>query len=700
MPIDDLAARYLEAFSKGLEFPGGLSFRTALTQSRLDFSRESLSRVDRLLDQVRARFQPRHGEFVDAHANQNFMYLLGFYVGAVVSRCSGRDIRWYEYDEMIKVMPGNAALFPRCFATSITCILSGDVFFVPLSAIEEKLFDAAPTATVASSAGKYIELRPTNPPIPRPRARPAGQAYGPQSAKLRSTAELLGFLTAYAVWLVAEGAPLAPILSAGDGVIRQLAIDDAVAVGKDELDANPEAAAQLGFVYDAFITLDTGRTDALIAEARRYGDEPFHLAIALPYRSASSRDGFEVHTPRLLTCDADETEWMSIFEAFYAGVDKFKQPRVVWPKEGDEGDKPPAVKSINQLARSYVHGFLGSAKFADGSAFESDLRVLRLDFSLGSVDRIDALIDRLRQDERPDEAQFMPVVANQNFVYLLAYYLGETIARQTDATINWYSVEAAVEQSEDIRTLRPAFYASAVCRFDCSSRGCAVELQPLETFVTRLFDGESKRARSVADETIGRIVGTPPTLAIDPTACFKSLRQDEMPYAWIPAPAWIERDDLKKAFYRYRDLWFGGRVVWGRIVQANTDLFAEGEADLPGEVIYDPGGTLRHVDLIEPARALLALKGTRPADRALRDFAEYFEAGSLRAMGKQVPESITPHRLLVSSILFHRRHLPDGKLSLSYFPVLVNDKYPGVVMVLPSRWWPDELTGRWVFRAA
>jgi hypothetical protein len=39
--------------------------------------------------------------------------------------------------------------------------------------------------------------------------------------------------------------------------------------------------------------------------------------------------------------------------------------------------------------------------------------------------------------------------------------------------------------------------------------------------------------------------------------------------------------------------------------------------------------------------------------------------------------------------------LPDGKLSLPYFPVVMNEKHPGAIMVLPSRWWLKAFSELW-----
>ncbi|MEQ1517199.1 MAG: hypothetical protein ABL931_12005, partial [Usitatibacteraceae bacterium] len=83
MPLNHIADRYLHAFDKQEEFDGGLSFRKALLQSNLDSSVESLNRVDYLLNQMRTRLHPNPDEFLDPQPNQNFLYLLAFYVGTV-----------------------------------------------------------------------------------------------------------------------------------------------------------------------------------------------------------------------------------------------------------------------------------------------------------------------------------------------------------------------------------------------------------------------------------------------------------------------------------------------------------------------------------------------------------------------------------------------------------------------------------------
>ena len=160
MPITDIANMYLEAFHNGEEPDGGLSFKKALGQSRLDYSKESLSRVDVLLDQIRVRIKPEYNDFIADQANVNFLYLLAFYIGKVVALETGSKIEWYGYDEMISRIPSNRDFFPNCFGTSVTCILSGGKsnggFFVPLAAVETRLYDDEPDKSVAFSAGAFM----------------------------------------------------------------------------------------------------------------------------------------------------------------------------------------------------------------------------------------------------------------------------------------------------------------------------------------------------------------------------------------------------------------------------------------------------------------------------------------------------------------------------------------------------------------
>ena len=119
-----------------------------------------MSRIDVLLDQIRLRLQPQYNEFLGNQENVNFLYLLAFYIGKVVAIETNSKIEWYGYEEMIARIPSNRDFFPNCFGTSVTCVLSGGKknggFFVPLAAVESRLYEETPDKSVAFSAGAFM----------------------------------------------------------------------------------------------------------------------------------------------------------------------------------------------------------------------------------------------------------------------------------------------------------------------------------------------------------------------------------------------------------------------------------------------------------------------------------------------------------------------------------------------------------------
>jgi len=160
MPMTPTADKYLQAFRDSEDMPGGLAFKQMLTWIRLDHSLDSLKRIDTLLDQIRDRYQPEHRAFLSEQANQNFLYLLAFYVGKTVSLRGGSAIEWLAYDELIENEPQLASVWPRQFETSVVCSLTkpagGLKQFLPLVPIVIRLFEGPEEKSVWFSATGFI----------------------------------------------------------------------------------------------------------------------------------------------------------------------------------------------------------------------------------------------------------------------------------------------------------------------------------------------------------------------------------------------------------------------------------------------------------------------------------------------------------------------------------------------------------------
>jgi len=160
MSINHLADHFLKAYQSNGEFENGLSFRKALAKTRLDSTPKSLGRIDYLLGKIHTRFNPNRIDFITNPANVNFLYLLSFYIGHVISVNTGASLQWYEYDELLVVMPDHAEFFPPGFSSSITCVVSGGTcrpsFFAPLLGIEARLYEDSPMKSVATRAAAFM----------------------------------------------------------------------------------------------------------------------------------------------------------------------------------------------------------------------------------------------------------------------------------------------------------------------------------------------------------------------------------------------------------------------------------------------------------------------------------------------------------------------------------------------------------------
>jgi hypothetical protein len=158
MPMGELAISYLRALFNSPEIPGGLAYPRALKQCKLDKTFESLDRIDRLLDAIRAEQKPTLGEFIAVDEQNNFLTLLAFYVSYMISQLPGKRIAWLSYDEFIAENPDSAKLMPPVYEYSIVCQIEkpdgGAQSFFPLVPIVERLFEG-PTKSVRFSVEAY-----------------------------------------------------------------------------------------------------------------------------------------------------------------------------------------------------------------------------------------------------------------------------------------------------------------------------------------------------------------------------------------------------------------------------------------------------------------------------------------------------------------------------------------------------------------
>lgn len=169
-------------------------------------------------------------------------------------------------------------------------------------------------------------------------------------------------------------------------------------------------------------------------------------------------------------------------------------------------------------------------------------------------------------------------------------------------------------------------------------------------------------------------------------------------YLRVRPPGWCKTDDLLAVFRDRGKLLGEGDIVPAVLVQANAALFERGADDAPANVIYTTDAEAEQpvARMLEVARRIFALKDTKPEDPDEARFARMVSYELGRDFRVTVPDRLSGGLdLTYTTIMVHRRHLPEGRLAVPYFPLLIHPE-SRAAMILPARYWPDDFLDEWV----
>ena len=177
---------------------------------------------------------------------------------------------------------------------------------------------------------------------------------------------------------------------------------------------------------------------------------------------------------------------------------------------------------------------------------------------------------------------------------------------------------------------------------------------------------------------------------------------DSWGYLRNPRPDWVigSPGEQLATHFNHLELTFReGKVVWGYLLQANSQLFENGVHDCPGELLYsieDSPEEANPATLAPIAHEVTALKGTGTTDPELAPIGDYLTDEMIRVFGLDVPAVLSPGlKCKISTTFFVRKHLPKKRICSGFFPLLVREEAPHVAMVIPSRYWPKGFVKMW-----
>ncbi|AJQ95462.1 hypothetical protein [Gynuella sunshinyii] len=154
---------------------------------------------------------------------------------------------------------------------------------------------------------------------------------------MEKTLKMAGKFASHAIWSVSSGETLIPIVgylkSDGSNFMERLVMDSIQAISLGEKKISELGTEILGaaFIKDGLITLETGKTDALIIDVRFSENNEQKLQFIIPYRNANHSEGFAVHRLKITKLEGFSEDVVgSISNAFFDGLESHKEGGKIW----------------------------------------------------------------------------------------------------------------------------------------------------------------------------------------------------------------------------------------------------------------------------------------------------------------------------------------------------------------------------------
>lgn len=151
----------------------------------------------------------------------------------------------------------------------------------------------------------------------------------------------------------------------------------------------------------------------------------------------------------------------------------------------------------------------------------------------------------------------------------------------------------------------------------------------------------------------------------------------------------------------YKDasiLYKEGIVANSCLVQANELLFKKGIFDCPACVLFSTDkyydDNIEELETI--ATQLYSYKDVENAPNNIRRFTDAITDEHSTLLNVKLPDEITNGRAVYyTSIVVHRKHIPDRYLKHRYVPLLVAPNKTKASIILPKHYWSEEMLDVW-----
>ena len=364
--MNDAARLFLETYARGGEVAGGWKFGKALQQAHLDFSEESLERIDLLLKAIRERANPQHDEFLADPQGRNFLSLLAFYLMAVLTRRTGVHIDWHDTASARRAVADWANISDTPFTRVVALAPDQGLLFLPLVWLHDRIFELG--LGQYATASDYLHSVAAELDYDLPMA-------------WWNAARVLGVAASSLMAVAAEGrAPLPqtgwqhPRGQRANATTFSFDGPDALARGAAFLDGNAEGASWKSFAHPAFINSSGKRVPVISATVQTYGNAPLRLRMAFRYRPAAEGQPFAILDSSVWEFNVPEEQFLRLYAAVKRGAQSAAWPSGKKWQDVYEGRRevPSLLPSAVAVPPAYATGEqvrIGDAVLTDGGLY-------------------------------------------------------------------------------------------------------------------------------------------------------------------------------------------------------------------------------------------------------------------------------------------------------------------------------------------
>lgn len=330
---------YLNHFLAGKTIPGGIAFEQALQKINFNFSLESLDDLDELLLAIKQQTQPDYAQWMDAPAMCNFLYLMGTYLGATTAKNANCFVKWVNFEQAKAMHPAT----PHTFGTAFNAMFGGGTLMHPVAKVCDLLFaddnhincrGFAQRVMMDKETPSMVHLYPNMQAVQQKAGGffsgfKSNPTFAPKWAEAFREA---GFLAAFAASSLADNTSFHPQLLQGAKPNRQKLIVDfsfyenwekANNAATAIMDGNAEKVPFQVYIFDGYANLPLERLDAMYLDIRCYDSPKMSCLLIVPYRQASSPEGFKIYSPKLCNATIPEGMASNAANAFFVGARNF-----------------------------------------------------------------------------------------------------------------------------------------------------------------------------------------------------------------------------------------------------------------------------------------------------------------------------------------------------------------------------------------